>query len=377
VRLLALFLLAGHAASSVAALDTVDYEGNDLVVTTGTTVVLAGRYTNIGTFIVQEGAGIVTGYGSSGVPDSGGIVEIHAQRIEYAGRFRAWGGGYSGGGGGGGGGGATQSGTNTCDSGGGGSPGTTYYNFYDGVTMSRARGGQRGSHQGGDFLTPCSNLMNGMGGRGGDGDGLFGGLGALPDSSGSVVFGQAGGYRGMGINGDTSIDASVWMGSGGSGGAGAIGCLPGGPGTGRGGGAGGNGGGSLKLYASQSLVIRSTAQIFCDGNPGNSMSSPGCPEGTDGSNTTVGGPTVTTFPAPGAGGGILLHAPDAEELTIEPGALIRTVGGNFDTINGGTVKIFHGDLPAPDPATGGFTILAGRTFIAPRPIIPASMMVLE
>jgi len=218
--------------------------------------------------------------------------------------------------------------------------------------------------------------MNGLGGRGDDGDGPFGGLGALPDNSGTIVFGQAGGYRGSGINGDTSIDASVWMGSGGSGGAGALGCLTGGVGSGQGGGRGGSGGGSLRLYASQSLIIRTTAQIYCDGSTGASGDF-GCPHGGRGGSTAVGGPVAGNRPAPGAGGGILLHAPDAEELTIEPGALIRTVGGNFDTINGGTVKIFHGDLPAPDPATGGFTIHAGRTFIAPRPIIPASMMVLE
>jgi len=382
-------LLAGglmlSAALAVAApCEEVDHGGADLVVTSGG-IGLGGVHRNIRKFeVALDNTVVVRQFRFESEPSCSGYLEIHAEEIILHGLIRAHGAGYSGGGGGGGGGGAYGAGF-SCNSGGGGEGGDARYDFYTGTGKVAAQGGESG------FMGPppngqfpgCCCHQGGLGGRGGDGDGPFAGQGStLLLSDGTTSIGQSGGYLGFAANGDTSTDASTSMGSGGGGWAGGMGCSPNNPGTGLGASAGGSGGGTVRLFATRSMTIGASAKVLCDGGPaGGFGSSEGClPDGGRGAqpSTSAAGPRVSLFSgSAGAGGGILLYAVGAEELVIEPGALIRTVGGHMETSNGGTVKIFHGDLPAPDPATGGFTLLAGRTLIAPRPIIQASMMVVE
>jgi hypothetical protein len=195
---------------------------------------------------------------------------------------------------------------------------------------------------------------------GGDGGGTYGGSGGFELGVGNVCLmtcpgieperagvGKPGGYATFGINGDTSEDESIRVGSGGGGGAGGArsngnccGSATGGHGgasggnaypgcIGGGGGGGGAAGGGAIIIRSKNIVI--SGDISANGA----------------GDASLGG-------GYGAGGGILLYA--RQRLNIEQGSHIYSLGGFGDGIgtieNGGTVKLFYRTLEGvmPNPA---------------------------
>jgi len=282
----------------------------------------------------------VTPYGENNDYDSTGWLIIRAKNIYVKGVIDGMGCGYGGGGGGGG---ATfiyPDGDNSPGAGGGdggspeGDPGEDA--SYKGEAVYGGSGGNGGGNGGeggmeGEFE---------IGGIGGKGAGEYGGAGGINGRGGP------GGYMGYEINGDTTTDFRVVMGSGGGGGGGGNatyengfpgGCGGVGGGTGchfqnggfvlsggGGGGGGGAGGASITLDAEDSLVVSGT--IIADGM----------------GYANMGG-------GYGAGGGIALKG----SFVNITGSLIRTRGGISDgkgtRINGGTIKIFYrtlrGDVP--------------------------------
>jgi hypothetical protein len=203
----------------------------------------------------------------------------------------------------------------------------------------------------------------------GPNDGLDGGIGG------------DGGYLGVGMNGDSSTDEVVAMGSGGGGGGGASGgCaskarsnlegqgdFEGGSGGGGGGG-GGSGGGMVILQAADSISLAANARIEVNGiygglGEGGLVGRDGRFPNRVGGRGGAGGSGVEKRSAPltqnwspggrangqggkggdggagggGAGGGILLKAP---KQTFAVGAKVEARGGGSK--NGGTVKLFYG-----------------------------------
>jgi hypothetical protein len=255
------------------------------------------------------------------------------------------------------------------------------------VGTAGGRPGQPGGLGPGDFES--------RGGAGGGGGGPFGGAGGAgvsisgDDGPTNGTNGGSGGYAAPSANGDSTTDDSLRMGSGGGGGSGGA-CAAAGhyssAGGSGGGGAGNPGGATLRLVATESVVVQGTIDVSGrtgstgDGRSGTDGSFEGwtCDlsgSGGDGGRardpgTSSGGAGVTGYfepgrnecidrqcedydshgvaggwggrGGPGAGGGVLLQAPS---LTLS--GTIRALGGGDVTINGGTVKILHRSTTPP------------------------------
>lgn len=364
----------GPLLTQTATAQNVDHGGSDWTLANGEEVV--GVHVNIGVLRIPAGN---TAHVKAWNGIEFGTLEIQARSIDIAGVLNGSGRGYTGPGGPGGGGGRDQSASA------GGSPGT---------------GGAGGvgcipSSSGADGSNAFSDTSGGDGRDGRLGRGAYGGqagqTGGLAGSDGHD--GKDGGYMATGRNGDTTTDNWVTMGSGGgSGGSGWGGrssSVNSGGGGGGGGAAGGNGGSSIRLFASESIHI--SGQILAagtlggngqkgqNGKPYRGASDNGAAgdggRGGDActSGQGLGGPggagaCDTVGPqigecsgdggnggngGAGAGGGILLRAPAVRVL---PGARINNLGGRGSSINGGTVKIFHGCNSSVDANA----ILTGR-----------------
>lgn len=298
--------------------DGTNYDGADLTLTDGR--VITGRHKGIKTFTVPAGA---TAYVTTYDGISGGGLEVCAKNIVISGTLTASGSGYKGGCGG------------------------------DGTSCP--------------VSTPPFNHP------GFDGNGPFFGTGGAGGNScdrcnaGNGTIGSLGGYASSGINGDTSTDESLLIGSGagGGGGGGASygpNCTSYGLSSGGGGGAGGRGGGSIWLYGSVGLQVAgivSASGTSLNGNGGGGQAVgvntscanpcqyigaggnndlPGTSTGGSGGGiaTGVGSGGNGGNGGGGAGGGILLKSP----LVTVTGT-VRSLGGNSNPINGGTLKIFY------------------------------------
>jgi len=314
--------------------DGTDYNCSDVTLSNGQ--VLMGRHKRINKLIIPAGATVrVTPYDGT----KGGSLEICANSIEIAGALSADGAGYKGG----------------C---------------------------------GGKGASPCSAA----GTAGLAGDGPYGGSGGAGGAScdrcngGAGLNGGMGGYAAPGINGDTSTDESLLMGSGGGGGGGGgasygPNCTSYGVSSGGGGRSGCAGGGYIKLYGKKSIeILSSTSGISAsafpwggkggDGqalNPTQNCTTP-CPPGGAGGDPYAGdvgiaggkgGPIAQNIGGGGAGGkcgggaggGILLKAP-----SIINNGIIISLGLTPESgtqVNGGTIKIFYRGTPPGGTKIGG------------------------
>lgn len=323
-----LFLLMRTAAA--ADYPPADHGGADL--TLGHNDRIWGTHTGIGTFKIPAETS-VTVHKYNGLTSDTGRLRVEAETILIEGGLSASTAGYTGGGGGGGGAMASCTSESIYD--------RTGYPGGEGAYGGTMFNGQKGTDSTGPPYYP------GKGGAGGPGDGRWAGNPA--------------GYAGPGINGDVSTSTLVWMGSGASGDKGSD------PGCNYspsfGGNAGGRGGGCIELVASSRIVLGSASDLQANGgvrhaavlmyleNGGNVE-----PQMSEADSTQY----VSTSFRPGAGGGILLHTTDSSsDITIAPSAQVRTLGGYRNSINGGTVKIFH----AGDLVSSGEAIQAGRLYI--------------
>lgn len=305
------------AATKCDLIPPAEHNGANLICSDGD--IIWGIHTGIDEFKIPSGA-VVQIADYDGSDTKTGMAEIHASKIIIEGYLLAVGVGYTGGSGGGGGGGYLSG----YIYGGGGSAGLSRYGNFCGTNGGNAVGWP-GGHAG-------------IGGSGSTGDGSF------PGS-----YGTNGGYAAISLNGDTSIDKSLRMGSGGGGASGESGSTMGGPG----GVGGGSGGGIIKLIPTEFFKLSYNAYISASGEP--------CNEGLHlwdlGGGSGGNGYRISHFPyyysfpniASGAGGGILLDIAnttviDIENLTDSYGYVekpnIETLGGYQDEQNGGTVKIF-------------------------------------
>ncbi|MEM3042223.1 MAG: hypothetical protein QXD84_01595 [Thermoplasmata archaeon] len=176
---------------------------------------------------------------------------------------------------------------------------------------------------------------------GGDGAGPFGGKGgpsAGGGAPGSANNGKNGGYQAPESNGDTSMNLTVWMGSGGGGG----GTTSSGS-YGGGGGGGGAGGGAVTIFCDGEVTIAGT------------ISTRGGGGGKGGS----GGGTTAGAGGGGAGGGVAVSC-----VKLIFSGTIDARGRNLDTLsetNGGTVKLCYNYKEMSG------TVFAGRKLINGKP----------
>jgi len=337
---------------------SVDHGGADVTISSDTT--WYGRHYNIGAFVLNSGVTLnIDGY--DGSSDKGWLT-IEADTIDIQGTIYGKGKGYKGGDGG--------------------------------------DGGNGGTGENGDYLESGENGSSGNGPYGGAG-GAGGLKGNCAGRNGSN--GADGGYAGTSVNGDTSTDETVYMGSGGGGAGGGAGGHSGASvcpnnnyngGGGAGGGAGGPGGGCLRLYANTSLSISGTINLTGSlagngsngtrptcrwtargyGGSGGSANSSGsslggtgglgCNPGQEsglGNRTESKGGNGGTGGA-GAGGGLLIKCYTSGGINISGTIDVR--GGNDKTSNAGTVKIFY-----VDSYTNTGTIHSGRTYASDFEVI--------
>ncbi|MFT5679243.1 MAG: hypothetical protein ACI8RZ_000147 [Myxococcota bacterium] len=243
---------------------------------------------------------------SSGTPGSGGVGEFAAGGGDGVSGCDNWTGGGGGGYGGGGSGGA-QWGSATLEASGGGAGGS---------------GGSGGS----------------LSVHGADAAGAYAGSGGTSSGGYTGTVGSNGGYLSTAGNGDTSTDRGLALGGGGGGGSGGY--------QETGGAGGGAGGGAITLYAWESLTIESTAALLANGAGGG-----GGAQDNGGNSTSAAGGV-------GAGGGILLEARDLTIDTDHP--YISATGGDGQTSNGGTIKLFYDSLSGAAPSSSA----AGRIYDA-------------
>ncbi|MFC1620993.1 DUF2341 domain-containing protein, partial [Candidatus Omnitrophota bacterium] len=156
--------------------------------------------------------------------------------------------------------------------------------------------------------------------------------------------GSIGGYAGAGVNGDSTTDESLKLGSGGGGGGGAN--LAGGAG-------GGAGGGYIKFISTGNITVSSGARILANG------------AGGGGGNTAEGGYGGGGGGGAGAGGGILLKATGT--LTLSSTSMYA-LGANNSTTNGGTIKLLYGTLSGSAPSSSN----AGRVYSATLNAAPSA-----
>ena len=188
----------------------------------------------------------------------------------------------------------------------------------------------------------------GGGGAGGDGGsrtvngaaaaGVYAGSGGTNTGSRTGTVGTDGGYLASASNGDTSTDRSLELGSGGGGGSGGY--------QETGGGGGGAGGGAIYLYAYDSITLESTAYLLANG------------AGGGGGARDNGGASTSAAGGVGAGGGLLLEAQDLTISVAHP--YISATGGDGQTSNGGTIKLFYDSFSGTTPSSSA----AGRVYDA-------------
>jgi hypothetical protein len=200
-------------------------------------------------------------------------------------------------------------------------------------------GGGGNSAAGGSGGGGGSGGVNGQWTTGGVGGGTYGGAAGIGQVSAGATNGADGGYQATGANGDTSINDTLWQGSGGGGG----GSYTSG-GSGGGGGGGGAGGGVIVLSTIGDITIMGTVSAMGAGGAGTA------------------GPTPSGAGGGGSGGGIGIFG---HNVTITGsidarGMLLNTP----DTSNGGTLKMFY-----VQNSTAG-TVQVGRWFSKQRPMAP-------
>ncbi len=259
----------------------------------------------------------------------------------------------------------------------------------DGVLDASGAGYAGGNGGNGGFGSASIGASGGSGVAGSPGSGPFGGSGGVSGSGGydsgnpGVTrpgwpggYGGMGGYATNGMQGDTTTNDAVFMGGGGGGGAGGgAGWNLQGTTSGGGGGGGGNpGGGWIKLYATNTIIVRGTLQAKGlagarqNGGTGQTQM-PAAQGGNLGSATSagqsLGGMGGASIPAQcypaglggnggaGAGGGILLQASTVDTL----GGNLDNRGGGNSLVNGGTLKIIYITLQ------GGSYTNTGRTYL--------------
>lgn len=315
-----------------------DHGGSNWVIAGGSSI--ASNHYNIGLVSIATGATVtVRAWDGSRY----GSVEIQAADIRIDGVLDATGVGYGGGNGGNGGFGSTQVG----GAGGAGTPAAT--------AGQGPWGGAAGAQGVGGYDSGNPALTR---------PGWPGGAGA------------AGGYLTNGMQGDSTTNETVLIGSGGGGGGGggAGWNLAGTTSGGGGGGAGNPGGGMVCLTASNAIVIRGTilakgmAGSRQNGTAGQTQMNPGAGGSLGFANLTgqsLGGNGGASIPgqcypggaggngAPGAGGGILLHAQNVDTV----GGILDNRGGGNSVTNGGTLKVFYGTL------LGGSYTNTGRAYL--------------
>lgn len=316
-----------------------DHGGSNWVIASGTYI--ASNHFNIGEVTIATGA---TVYVQKYLNCQYGFVQIQASSIAITGILEASGAGYPGGNGGSGGVGASTD----LGNGGNGSAGIVGTGPYGGV--------------------------NGYAGTGGNN--------AWKDGTGGGRGGMGGYATNAALQGDTSTNEAVNMGSGGGGGGGGgagyrgYTCSSGG----GGGGAGNRGGGWIALHATNSIVVRGSVlakgKAAEAGNGANGTNGNPGQGGAGGSATAVGqsypgngGPLVNEacwsgrngdFGGAGAGGGILLKASFVDLRD----ALIDNRGGGNVVTNGGTIKVFYIDYQEGSLTNTGRTYL--KQMMAPE-----------
>ncbi|CAN5398258.1 hypothetical protein BH09SUM1_BH09SUM1_13370 [soil metagenome] len=364
-----LFLILMPSGSWLHAADYPpgDHAGANITLANGD--IIWGKHTNVGDFHVVSGGRVkVRPYDPE--VEASGAVQVFAKNILITGILDSSGAGFTGGGGGGGqkGYGWGPNGYNGVD----GAPGHGRYPGFDGVESSA-----------------------------GIGDGPFGGG---TEGSFADPFFRDGGYAAFHVNGDTTTDTLVFMGSGGMGtrGLSADTTYDGyAPANGRcyhppivfnggeGGLAGGPGGGAISLIATDSMNVTGTidsrgALPLSHGvNPTNGYC-PGPWEPTCsciGGNGAAGNDSLGTGvtlrmgidTGAGAGGGVALVCEKQGALSLT--GTIKANGGDTRLENGGSIKIFYnGDEP-----TSG-TLISPRIYkqnitITPLPVIETTTWV--
>jgi hypothetical protein len=323
---------------------TGDQGGGDLILANGDYI--HGIISNCRIFKMPAGATIyVTPHDGS----DHGSVEVQAGDILIGGILDASGVGYGAGGGGGGGATAHRDAAN---------------NQYRGGAGGSGEAGGGNGEAGLNYLASYESTSR-RAGAGGLGGGPFGGAAGAYGSgaakcshAGTGGAGGLGGYAGTSVNGDTSEDEAISMGSGGGGGGGGGGNGERCPNVqsgyaGPGGGAGGRGGGAIKLVAANSLTLSGTLLTYGLTLGGNGTSAteaihgkPGGSAATAGS--CAGGERILNYGyytgrggagSSGAGGGICLVCNGPFGIDIS-GAM-DTRGGENNTTNFGSIKIFQ------------------------------------
>jgi hypothetical protein len=223
---------------------------------------VAGKHINVKNFKIASGVKVNV------KPFNGttcGTFDVNAQNIFVDGNLDATGAGYGGGGGGGG-----LPGIEDDSS-------TTGFYLQSGLIFGqKGFGNYGGSNGGGAYASALKLAYSGPGGSGGGIAKGSGGTSLTGDTTNTCKWGingndgQNGGYASPGINGDTSTDTNVLMGSGGGGGSGGVGACrePGQPANGGGGGgaAGTRGGGAIILSSQNNTIISSTGKITTSGS---------------------------------------------------------------------------------------------------------------
>ena len=372
----------GSGTSSRTITDTAD----TLIVPVGESYELNGTHTYTGKVQI-DGTLLVSGYNENVA--TAGWLQLIAQDIVVSstGKIDAQGRGY--GGGGGGVNDAVQGANGKAGTNGHGGKGNPAYWGYPGICCGGGggggspdgTGGQGGCanngnagaiDKGGDGAKGCSNSAAGVGGTGygggggggggnsaaggsgggggsggldgkwttgGNGGGSYGGTGGQGQASAGAGKGTNGGYQALAANGDTSINATLWFGSGGGGG----GSYTSG-GSGGGGGGGGSGGGILILNTTGDITIAGT------------VSAAGAGGGTGG------GPTPSGPGSGGSGGGIGIFGHNVTITgSIDAQGMVQNTP---DVSNGGTFKLFY----VQNSTTG--TVHVGRWFSKQRPTAP-------
>lgn len=274
----------------------------DLTLEAGTHM-FSGNQTNIKKLTVATGAIVnVQPYDptlNSNIANPGtvkyGFVKFDAIEMIIDGIINASGAGYFGGGGGGGGGGYNgtsdpssktvgawggntptweQNGFPASDGGAGGNGGnggggtqggSAGHDGTDGRSAITGLTGGGAAGVGGAYYNPNGEKCGG-GGGGGGGGGEFGGNGGNGGNGSAGArddgkVGIKGGYSGTGVNGDTSINDDILMGSGGGGGGGGGGWHDDRSGV-AGGGAGQRGGGKITLVFHRTFLLSLTGSIL-------------------------------------------------------------------------------------------------------------------
>jgi hypothetical protein len=243
---------------------------------------------------------------------------------------------------GGGGGGAGDT-TATAYPGGGGGGG---YGAGGGGAAYGTSGGTGGGGGGGSGGSTGSNGTPTSAGAGATGCGAYAGGGGAANNTPPGNGGDAivGGYRSAAGNGDSTTGKELYLGSGGGGGGGA-GKSSDGLGAAGAGAGGASGSGFIRLVAYSTITVNSSAWLLANGMAGGGGGDPHEPTSTYGGYGGRGGT--------GAGGAVLL---DGKWITNNAtGVNFSARGGNNQTSNGGTIKVFAvNTFAGSDPTAGNY-----------------------